>query len=135
MITANGGLIAKYSDRFNLSGLSKVSDGYTAGSIRNAVELVNLTCKKKPIVDFNTTPIITDFNREESPSAVHKAPETSRVHWGTGEERARLPRGGECLSCLVQQDSHGQEEGQVPRGRRGREQEGKEEKQKEKALK
>ena len=40
MITANGGLIAKYSDRFNLSGLSKVSDGYTAGSIRNAVELV-----------------------------------------------------------------------------------------------
>ena len=78
---------------------------------------------------------ITDFNGEESPSAVHKAPETSRVHWGTGEERAGLPRGGECLSCMVQQDSDGQEEGQVPRGRRGREQEGKEEKQKEKALK
>ena len=43
MILAMGGLIAKWSDRFNLSGLSKVSDGYTAGSIRNAVELVNIS--------------------------------------------------------------------------------------------
>ena len=59
MITANGGLIAKYSDRFNLSGLSKVSDGYTAGSIRNAVELVMSTCAIESIVsnvDFDTTP-------------------------------------------------------------------------------
>ena len=59
MITANGGLITKYSDRFNLSGLSKVSDGYTAGSIRNAVELVMSTCAIESIVsnvDFDTTP-------------------------------------------------------------------------------
>ena len=47
LIVAKGGLITKWSDKFNLSGLSKVSDGYTAGSIRNAVDQVisdNLIC-------------------------------------------------------------------------------------------
>ena len=44
LIVAKGGLISKWSDKFNLSGLSKVSDGYTAGSIRNAVDLVMISC-------------------------------------------------------------------------------------------
>lgn len=54
LITAKGGLITKWSDRFNLSGLSKVSDGYTAGSIRNAVEL---TLTERRLIQQSTKPL------------------------------------------------------------------------------
>ncbi len=35
-ITAKGGRILRWSDRFDLSALSKVSDGYTAGHLESA---------------------------------------------------------------------------------------------------
>ena len=38
LIVAAGGQILKWSDRFDLSSLTKVSDGYTAGHIKYAVE-------------------------------------------------------------------------------------------------
>ena len=38
LIVTAGGQILKWSDRFDLSSLTKVSDGYTAGHIKYAVE-------------------------------------------------------------------------------------------------
>ena len=38
LIVTAGGQILKWSDRFDLSSLTKVSDGYTAGHIKYAVD-------------------------------------------------------------------------------------------------
>ena len=38
LITSKGGQILKWSDKFDLSSLTKISDGYTAGHIKYSVD-------------------------------------------------------------------------------------------------
>jgi SpoVK/Ycf46/Vps4 family AAA+-type ATPase len=104
LIFAKGGQITKYSDRFDTSSLTKVSEGYTAGHIAAAV---NATLTERRILQQKMRPLqpveFIAFLAKCEP--IYREEEEAFVQW-----YAKTPTGKKRFKFLEGDDEEGKKE-------------------------